>query len=137
MTVIGGLKVGVYFLRCPIESESILLPRRSPLGIFDGEVCLPTDIWPLEVLCPECELGFSCPVGLIHPGEMLDHVIETRSLFRIPYTYIHNNSEVRREIYTALSTRDPKESVLEKAREYVRRNYGDEVLFPTPEQIRC
>lgn len=41
----------VFQFRCPQCGESILLPRRSPLGIYEGQQYLTTPMWPITLLC--------------------------------------------------------------------------------------
>ena len=40
-----------YRFPCPLCKVSIILPRRSPLGIYEGQQCQPTSEWPIQLLC--------------------------------------------------------------------------------------
>jgi hypothetical protein len=44
----------IFVVTCPVCGESIPLPRRSLLGMFEPPHCQPTDIWPINYLCHEC-----------------------------------------------------------------------------------
>jgi hypothetical protein len=46
----------VYFLRClnPDCGDTIVLPRRSRLGVFELPLCQPTEEWPIDYRCTYC-----------------------------------------------------------------------------------
>jgi hypothetical protein len=40
-----------HWLECPLCKNSVLLPRQSPLGRYEGPRYQPTDIWPIDFVC--------------------------------------------------------------------------------------
>jgi hypothetical protein len=45
------VRMDAYFLICLCGAETIALPPRSPLGIYEGQQRQPTGIWPIELVC--------------------------------------------------------------------------------------
>jgi hypothetical protein len=79
----------------------IVLPHRSPLGIFQGLEDQPTDEWPAEFLCPVCGQRFVCSVDMIDsavPVPIPDSLIP--DILRVECECDQRNSATRKTIYT-------------------------------------
>ena len=57
--MIADTDLWAYQLLCDNCQQSIFLPHQSPLGTFRNQEYLPTDAWPADFLCQQCERVFS------------------------------------------------------------------------------
>lgn len=48
---LGSLPLYIHLVDCPKCLGRIVLPRRSLLGEYEGEVYQPTGAWPLTIVC--------------------------------------------------------------------------------------
>lgn len=101
--------------QCGGSEHTLVLPRRSPLGIFVDEPCQPKGTWPIDFLC--LQHGHVCRVGkeTIHLDSVQTvapglHVV---SLWEIEYECAKQNCGQRRTIYTRYS-RDAEPSDVTK-----------------------
>jgi hypothetical protein len=88
--------------QCDGAGHSLVLPRRSPLGIFVDEPCQPTGIWPIDFLC--LPHGHVCQIGkeTIRQDsvETLAPGLHAVSLWQIEYECAKQNCGRRQTIYT-------------------------------------
>lgn len=98
---------------CHQVAHEFVLPRRSPLGISEGERYRATDRWPIEFLC--WQHGQMCLVGLstIHLDTVpeLPLGLQLASLWEIEVECANKNCGQRRTIYTKHSA-DEKPSAV-------------------------
>src|SRR5208282_6844950 len=77
-------------VECPECHDSIVLPRQSPLGRFDGQADPSKGAWPAEFLCSSCGHGFFSKRERQRP--MLTLLAESSLLLRVEYTSDPSNS---------------------------------------------
>lgn len=86
---------------CPACRKSIVLPRQSPLGIFQGLESQSTDEWPATFLCPACGQVFSCSFEKIDDAaQMTIPNSQIPDLLRVLYVCGQGNFEARKVAYT-------------------------------------
>ena len=101
---------------CDGAEHDIVLPRRSPLGIFDDPQNQPKGKWPITFLCllhrHECEVPVEAirldTVQIASPG------IREVCLWQIEFECARENCGLLQTIYTRYS-RDAKPSDVERA----------------------
>jgi hypothetical protein len=49
-----------YRFPCPLCKVSIVLPRQSRLGTYEGQYCQPTGEWPIQLLCIQRGRAYEC-----------------------------------------------------------------------------
>lgn len=98
---------------CPSCSFAIWLPHRSPLGTDDGQWYLPTDAWPLTLLCIPRGRLCSCEANTHQKSELLtDQAIAMGCLWAIGCKCDHDNCGSLQTIYAHGSASETEESVL-------------------------
>ncbi len=89
-------------LYCPKPhcKGTIVLPRRSPLGNFQGLDDLPKGIWPATFLCPVCGQEF---VGFLdniqNEVPWTDPSSKIDDLLQVEYEYAQDNFVLRKVIF--------------------------------------
>ncbi len=102
-------------LPCGEIEHGFVLPRQSPLGIFDDQQSQPKGTWPIAFLCLPHGLAWQVTPDMIH----LDTVqtvppgLHEASVWQVEYECAHNNCGRHWTIYTKHSTdADPDYVVL-------------------------
>jgi len=92
----------LFVLHCPGCSETIVLPRRSPLGTYGNLQYQPTDMWPLTYLCQSCGLVSELQVEEIHLEDVraLAQSIHSENLWRYDFSCGQGNSYMMIAIHT-------------------------------------
>lgn len=113
----------VYTFHCPNCPDHTVLPRRSHLGIFDGQSSPAKDIWPIRYLCLYCGRPYVVHVQAIHP-----EVAETQDLYqlvRYDFSSVQSGSLEHYAIYTKEKiNHDKHQETSKEAFERVLRPFG-------------
>jgi len=106
----------VCHFECDGAEHDIVLPRRSPLGIFDDPQSLPTDKWPITFLCLPHRHMCAVPVEAIRLDTAQIAAPSTYEvcLWQIEFECVRENCGLRQTIYTRYSP-DAKPSDVESA----------------------
>jgi hypothetical protein len=105
-----------YSFPCPLCGVTIALPRQSPLGIFLGQQCQPTDEWPIKLLCIPHERVCDKPGEGFHRGfvEQPNQNQPLACLWRIDCECAHENCKRHSSIYTWWPELAEEHSIVDK-----------------------
>jgi hypothetical protein len=101
---------------CNGEEHTFVLPRRSPLGIFDDPQNQPKGSWPIIFLCLPHRHACEVTLDTIHPDSVqtVAQGLHEASLWQIEFECVQGNCGLRQTIYTRYS-RDGKPSDVERS----------------------
>jgi hypothetical protein len=100
-------------IRCPNCARSIVLPRQSHLGKFDGQITPSMDIWPINFLCLPCGLVSEIQSRAIHLEEL--EMQDQYQLVRYDFASDQSGALAHVPIYT----REARLESLTDSKEYV------------------
>jgi hypothetical protein len=105
----------VFLFRCPLCGESIVLPRQSPLGKYEGQQYLTTPMWPITFLCKKHGQSCECSVDKIdlEPIQRPDPPPHWETLWEIEAECVHGNCGLRHVIYAKYSPDGTSASVVQ------------------------
>lgn len=107
----------VYLISCPNPDcgDTIVLPRQSPLGIFEHPQRRPTDEWPIDYLCSYCGQLFSLPAEEIRLEgvETLGQMPLSETLRQYEFSNDHRHSPRFYRIYSKALSRVSEETLIE------------------------
>jgi hypothetical protein len=101
----------VFLRECQSCHQPIVLPRQSPLGIYEGQRYLPTDKWPITFVCIRDGQVRVLWVEEFHPEELMDLGQQSEVLWEIVCECGHRDCVRPHTIYTTCLPNVPKQDV--------------------------
>jgi hypothetical protein len=91
----------VFLFHCPLCGESIVLPRQSLLGKYEGQQFLTTPMWPITFLCRGHGQVCECSIDRIdlEPAQRPTQPLQSETLWEIEVGCAHEGCRLLHAIY--------------------------------------
>jgi len=124
----------LFVARCPACGESIVLPRQSPLGMYESQQYLPSPMWPIAFLCNRHAQVCECSAATIDldPVQRPNQSQPGISLWEIEVECAHSNCGLPHYIYAKYRPDKTAQDVVErllKANPRIRCSGNHDVLL--------